>query len=379
MSQPALAGRITVPFVDLRLSNEAIRTDLIDAVSALIDSGAFVNGPPVAEFERAFAAYCGTADCVGLASGLDALRLALLAGGIQPGDEVIVPAQTFVATLEAVTQAGGRPVLADVGERDYALDPAAAESAVTPRTAFLLPVHLYGQMADMRALQALAERHTLAIVEDACQAHGAERDGLRAGAVGLAGAFSFYPAKNLGAMGDAGALATNDAEVAAGVRALREHGQRAKYRHELEGYTARLDTIQALVLERKLPLLDGWNVERRAAARFLDEALAGVGDLVLPAVPAGSDPVWHLYVVRTADPDALATFVAKRGIATGRHYPEPPHLAAAYAGLGYELGAFPVAERLAREGLSLPIFPGITETQLTAVADAVATYFRRGH
>lgn len=375
---PALTREMAVPFVDLRASNEPIREELLAAVSELIDSSAFVNGPAVGSFERTFAAYCGTADAVGLASGLDALRLSLLAAGIRPGDEVIVPAHTFVATVEAVTQAGGKPVLADVGELDYNVDPAAAEAALTSRTTFVLPVHLYGQMADMRALQGLAERHGVALVEDACQAHGAERDGIRAGAGGLAGAFSFYPAKNLGAIGDAGALATDDAELASTVRALREHGQSRKYRHDLEGYTARLDTIQALVLELKLRLLDGWNEERRAAARFLSEGLAGVGDLVLPAVAPGSEPVWHLYVVRTADPDALARFLGELGIATGRHYPDPVHLSPAYASLGYAPGAFPVAEQVAREGLSLPIFPGISEAQLTAVVEGVRAYFSRG-
>lgn len=376
MSQPTLAGQVAVPFVDIRASNEPIRAVLLDAVSALIDSGAFVNGPAVADFERSFAAYCETAHAVGLASGLDALRLALIAAGLRPGDEVIVPAQTFVATLEAVTQAGGTPVPVDIGELDFGLDAAAADAAVTPRTAFLLPVHLYGQMADMQALLQLAERHGLAVVEDACQAHGATRDGLRAGAAGLAAAFSFYPAKNLGAMGDAGALTTDDGDLAGTVRALREHGQRRKYRHDLEGYTARLDTIQAIVLELKLRLLDGWNDERRAAARFLGEALEGVGDLVLPAVAPGSNPVWHLYVVRTADPDALAEFLRTRGISTGRHYPDPVHLSPAYSKLGYAEGAFPVAERAAREGLSLPLFPGISESQLSAVVDAVKAYFR---
>jgi dTDP-4-amino-4,6-dideoxygalactose transaminase len=265
-----------------------------------------------------------------------------------------------------------------VAERDYGLDPAAAESVVTARTTVLLPVHLYGQMADMRALLSLAERHGLAVLEDACQAHGAERDGLRAGAAGLGGAFSFYPAKNLGALGDAGALATDDAELAATVRALREHGQRSKYQHELEGYTARLDTIQALVLSRKLPLLDGWNDERRKAASFLSASLADVGDLVLPEVSPGSNPVWHLYVVRTADPDSLGAYLRARGIASGRHYPEPVHLTRAYEGLGYAEGAFPMAERLAREALSLPIFPGMTDEQLNAVVDGVSAYFRDG-
>jgi dTDP-4-amino-4,6-dideoxygalactose transaminase len=378
MSHPALTDEIAVPFVDLGRLNDPIRREFLEAVANLVDSGAFVNGPAVGSFEQAFASYCRTAHAIGVASGLDALRLAFLAAGIKPGDEVIVPAQTFVATLEAVTQAGGTPVPADIGPRDYNLDPAAAEAAVTSRTRFLLPVHLYGQMADMQSLRSLADNAGIAIIEDACQAHGAERDGIRAGAGGLAGAFSFYPAKNLGAMGDAGALATDDASVAESVRALREHGQRRKYHHDLEGYTARLDTIQAIVLELKLRLLDGWNVERRAAARFLTEALADVGDLVLPEIAPGSTPVWHLYVVRTGDPEALAGFLRERGIATGRHYPEPVHLAPAYAHLGYSAGAFPVAEQVAREGLSLPMFPGISEVQLTAVADAIGAFFSRG-
>jgi dTDP-4-amino-4,6-dideoxygalactose transaminase len=277
-----------------------------------------------------------------------------------------------------VTQAGGTPVPAEIGAIDYNVDPAAAEAAVTSRTKFLLPVHLYGQMADMVSLRSVAERNGVAIVEDACQAHGAERDGLRAGAGGLAGAFSFYPAKNLGAMGDAGALTTDDAGLAESVRALREHGQRRKYRHDLEGYTARLDTIQAIVLELKLRLLDGWNEERRSAARFLSDALAGVGDLTLPQVAPGSTPVWHLYVVRTADPEALGEFLRARGVATGRHYPDPVHLAPAYAHLGYTEGSFPIAEQVAREGLSLPMFPGITEDQLTAVAEGIQAFFSRG-
>ena len=327
-------------------------------------------------FESAFAAYCGSRHCIGVSSGLDALRLAFLAGELEPGDEVILPANTFAATVEAVVQAGGRPVLADVSEQDYNLDPAAVEAALTPRSRFLLPVHLYGQMADVVALEEIARGHGLEIIEDACQAHGARRDGLRAGTVGRAGAFSFYPAKNLGAMGDAGACVTDDGDLAERMRALREHGQRRKYEHDLEGYTARLDSIQALVLLRKLPLLDGWNEERRAAARFYAEALDGVGDLRLPPVPEGSEPVWHLFVLRTADPDRLAGFVRERGIHTGRHYPQPIHLSPAYAHLGYRAGAFPVTEALAAEVLSLPIFAGITEAQLTTVAAAIEDYVR---
>jgi dTDP-4-amino-4,6-dideoxygalactose transaminase len=367
-----------VPFLDLGRTHAPLKERILGDVADLIDTGAFTNGPPVAAFEDAFAEFCGREHCVGVASGLDALRLALVAAGLEPGDEVIVPAATFVATLEAVTQAGGVPVVADASEADYGLAAPAADAAVTARTRFVMPVHLYGQLADPIALRSVAERHGLAIVEDACQAHGAERDGFRAGGLGLAAAFSFYPGKNLGAFGDAGALVCDDAGLAAAVRALREHGQAQKYRHVREGYTSRLDTIQAIVLAHKLPLLAAWNDERRAAAAAYDAALAGVGDLVLPPVPRGSDPVWHLYVVRSARRDDLAAFLRARGIATGLHYPEPPHLSAAYAYLGHGRGSFPVAERLADEALSLPMFPGIRSEEVAAVADAVAAFFRRG-
>ena len=372
--QLRVASDVTVPFLDLGTIHAPIKEQILDDVATLIDSSAFTNGPAVREFERDFARYCGAAECVGLASGLDALRLGLLAAGIEEGDEVIVPANTFVATLEAVTQAGGVPVPVDVSEEDYNLDPDSVAEAVGPWTRFILPVHLYGQLADMRALRAIATIHGLGIVEDACQAHGASRDGLTAGA-GTTAAFSFYPGKNLGAMGDAGALTTDDPELAATVRALREHGQREKYRHEREGYTARLDTIQALVLRHKLSLLDGWNEERRHVAALYGAALARVGDLVLPPVPPGSEPVWHLYVVRTADPLALAAFLGERGIATGRHYPEPPHLSRAYQWLGYGPGAFPVTEALAPTLLSLPIYPGMSELQVETVVEGVRAFF----
>ena len=376
MSQSASAvDFLTVPFFDLRPSHAPLLDSLLDEIAELIDSGAFTNGPAVAQLEEAFAAYCGVPHCVGLGSGLDALRLALVAAGLEPGGEVVVPAATFVATYEAVTQSGGVPVVADVSERDYGLDPQAAAAAVTRRTRFLLPVHLYGQLADLRALQGVASGNGLTVVEDACQAHGAERDGIRAGAGGLAAAFSFYPAKNLGAFGDAGALVTADHELAATVRALREHGQTRKYKHALEGYTARLDTIQAIALLHKLPLLDEWNGQRRALAARYTEALEGLGDLRLPPVAPGSEPVWHLYVVRTSRPEELARFLAERGIGTGRHYPEPPHLSAAFARLGHRQGEFPVAEALSREALSLPLFPGMSEEQLETVVDGVAAFF----
>jgi dTDP-4-amino-4,6-dideoxygalactose transaminase len=240
----------------------------------------------------------------------------------------------------------------------------------------LLPVHLYGRVADMAAIRALGEARGLTVLEDACQAHGANRDGIRAGTAGRAGAFSFYPGKNLGALGDAGALVTDDGELATAIRGLREHGQRSKYHHEAVGWTARLDTIQAAALLRKLPHLDNWNAQRRDAADLYDEGLAGVGDLVLPDT-TDRGQVWHLYVVRTADPAGLAAHLGDRGIGTGRHYPEPPHLSGAYADLGLPAGSFPVAERMAREVLSLPLFPGITETQVGWVVDAVRSWFDR--
>jgi dTDP-4-amino-4,6-dideoxygalactose transaminase len=354
-----------------------VRSDVLDAVADLVDSGTFINGPQVAEFERQFATYCKMQYCVGVASGLDALRLALIACEVGPDDEVVVPAHTFIATFAAVTQAGGLPVVVDISEADYNMDVLAARDAITARTRVLLPVHLYGQMADVEALREIAASKSMLVVEDACQAHGSTRNGLRAGTIGVAAAFSFYPSKNLGAFGDAGAVVTGDPELASRIRSLREHGQTTKYHHEAIGWTARLDTLHALALLHKLPLLDSWNAARREAARHYSDALEGVGDLVLPPVAPGSEPVWHLYVVRTKTRDALREFLAARGIGTGQHYPELPHLSSAYRSLGYGTGSFPVAEALAGEGLSLPLFPGMSEAQLESVVGGITQFFRR--
>lgn len=367
--------RASVPFVDLAPVTQPVSAALLTELGELMDAGAFVNGPPVREFEEAFASFCGRAHCVGVANGLDALRLALAALGVGPGDEVVVPAMTFVATFEAVAQVGATPVPVDVREDDSGLDPDATDAAVTSRTRALLPVHLYGQMADTRRIVEIARRHDLFVVEDAAQAHGAMRDGLRAGASGEAGAFSFYPSKNLGAMGDAGALVTDDARLAAHVRALREHGETGKYRSEYVGYTSRLDAVQAVVLSHKLPLLEAWNDERREAAAAYGRLLAGIGDLRLPETAPGALHVWHLYTIRTAEPELLAAYLKDQGIATGRHYPEPPHLSGAFASLGHGPGSFPVAEAIATETLSLPLFPGITEEQTARVASAIEAFF----
>jgi dTDP-4-amino-4,6-dideoxygalactose transaminase len=363
-----------VRFIDLGATNRALKEAVLERIGELIDRGDFTNGQAVADFEQRFAAHSMRRHCVGVASGLDALRLSLVASGLAPGARVIVPAMTFAATFEAVQQAGGIPLVVDVSDVDYNVDVLQAKRAADDAT-HIVPVHLYGQMADMRALASVAEAHALEIIEDACQAHAAHRDGLRAGAVGRAAAFSFYPTKNLGAMGDAGALVTDDDDLATRTRALRLHGETRKYHHEYAGYTARLDTIQAIVLLEKLPLLEAANEQRRAAAEFYDHALAGLADLRLPPRAGGSRHVWHLYVVRTPHAHGLERFLAARGIQTGRHYPEPPHLAPAYRNLGYAPGDFPVAETLAREGLSLPLYAGISESDLTTVCDAVHEYF----
>ena len=374
-SKPLLAEGMQVRFVDLGPASSAVKERVLARVSETLDRGDFLNSEAVGVFEQRFAEFVGRAHGVGLSSGLDALRLSLIASGLAPGDGVIVPAATFAATFEAVLQAGGAPVVVDVTEGDYGLDVDQTEAAAAGGASHMLPVHIYGQMADMRALTRIAEQHGTQVIEDACQAHGASRDGIRAGRASRAAAFSFYPSKNLGAMGDAGALVTDDEELAARVRALRVHGETRKYHHEHVGYTARLDTIQAGVLAEKLPLLEAWNAERRRAAGFYSKALAGLDGLRLPPEAPGGEPVWHLYVVRSDAPERLAEFLGERGIHTGRHYPEPVHLSPAYRGLGYAPGDFPVAESLAREGLSLPLYPGISERQLEHVCTSLAEYF----
>lgn len=378
VTAPASGTDVRVPFLDLARIHAPLYDVLAGEFEALMRSSAFVNGEPVRAFEAEFAAYCGASAAVGVASGLDALRLALAALDIGVGDEVIVPSMTFVATWEAVSQVGAVPVPVDITESDYNVDVGALAAAISHRTAAIIPVHLYGQMADMEGLVAVSAHAGIPLIEDAAQAHGAMRDGRRAGGSGHAAAFSFYPGKNLGAFGDAGALTTNDERVVARVRALREHGQSRKYHHDEVGWTSRLDTIQAAVLSRKLARLDGWNEERRAIAALYLDALAEVGDLGLPNVPDRSSPVWHLFVIRTADPTGLADHLAGLGVGSGRHYPQPPHLSGAYSSAGYREGEFPVAEALGRECLSLPIFPAMTELEVLRVTEAVQSWFAGG-
>lgn len=365
--EPLVPAAEHVSFLDLRRMHGALERELLEDIARLIEAGTFTNGPDVRAFEAAFAAYCGARFCVGTASGLDALRLALLAAGIEPGDEVVVPANTFVATVEAVSQAGGRPVLADVSENDLNLDVAAAEEAVTPKTRFLLPVHLYGQMADVQALEALAARHSLGLVEDACQAHGASRDGRKAGACGVAAAFSFYPAKNLGAYGQGGALTTDDDEVVDFARTMRDHGRAGDYVHDAIGFNYRMDGFQGAVLQCKLAHLDRWTARRQEVAAMYRRLLAGAR-LDLPTDDPQDECVYHQFVVWVDDRDAVRGSLHARGVGTSIHYPIPLHLQKAWAGLGYNEGDFTHAERGCARVLSLPLFPEVSDEQVEYTA-----------
>lgn len=345
------------------------------AVDKVLASGRYVftQGEEVKSFERAFADYVGTEDCVGLSSGTAALWLALEALGIGPGDEVIVPANTYVATVFAISYVGATPVLADADESTFTMDPAAVRAAVTPRTAALMPVHLFGSPCDMDALGAIAAKDGLAIVEDAAQAHGARLHGKRVGSFGAAGCFSFYPTKNLGAMGDGGALTTSDPKVAAAVRRQRYMGQEHKYSHLTVGHQERLDEIQAAVLAIRLQALDGWNAERRHQARLYGELLAGT-PVVTPAEPADSECVYYVYTVRSPRRDDLAKFLASRGVSTGLFYPKAVYEQPAYAGR-WQAGDYPVTQRLQQEILSLPVFPGYSDDDISYVAGAVREFF----
>jgi dTDP-4-amino-4,6-dideoxygalactose transaminase len=385
---------MNIPFLDLITPNLELEDELLGVVRKALKSAAFIGGPAVEQFERDFAAFCDTPHAVGVSSGTDALRFALMAVGVRPGDAVVTVPNTFIATTEAISQAGGRPVFVDVSERTYTLNPdrlrgyletdcrrdSATGRAIDKRTGSpvtaVVPVHLYGQMADM---DAIAAEYNFAIVEDACQAHGAEyysqkaKRWQKAGSVGRAAAFSFYPGKNLGACGEAGAITTTDESVARTCRMLRDHGQSKKYYHDLEGYNGRLDAIQAGMLSVKLTRLASWNEQRRDAAQVYDGLLASLNPhLEAPHVPTWSRPVFHLYVVRVEDRDGLQKDLTAAGIGTGIHYPICLHLSTPYQSLGYGPGSFPVAERAAAGILSLPMFPGLTRDNQEHVANAVA-------
>jgi len=372
-----------VPFADLRAMHEEVRGEIEAAWRGLVDRSAFIGGPAVAEFERAFAEYCEVPHAVGVGSGTDALRIALQAVGIRPGDLVLTVPHTFIATVEGITQAGASPVFIDIEADSYTMDPVLVEEYLERgcrlkdgvfverksgrRVAGLVPVDLYGHPADWDRLVALARKFELKIVEDACQAHGARYRGARCGTFGHAAAFSFYPGKNLGAMGEAGAITTADAAVAERCRVLRDHGQQERYIHITgEGSNARLDALQAAVLSAKLQRLEAWNEARRRVAAWYASRLEGLG-VTLPQEMPWAAHVYHLYVVLLDERDRVRSALDRAGVQTGLHYPVPLHLQGAYASLGHRSGDFPVSERVANHGLSLPMFPHLTETQVDTV------------
>jgi dTDP-4-amino-4,6-dideoxygalactose transaminase len=384
-----------VPFLDLVTPHLELEGELTSVFHRALASAGFIGGPMVTDFEEAFAQFCGTAFCVGVGSGTDALRFALVAAGVRPGDVVITVPNTFIATTEAISQAGALPEFVDVDERTSSIDAVRLrhyleqECSRTPgsnrviskrsnrQVTALVPVHLYGQMADMDPLMVLADEFGLLVVEDACQAHGAryfsrkDQEWKRAGTIGIAAAFSFYPGKNLGACGEAGAITTSNREIANISQRLRDHGQSRKYCHEIEGYNGRLDSIQAGILRVKLQHLEGWNSKRRQNATVYDRLLAAIPEITPPSEAEWAESVYHLYVVRTENRDELMKKLTARKIGTGIHYPIPLHLQPAYKHLGYKPGDFPVTEMLAAEILSLPMYPGLTVEQQELVVEAV--------
>ena len=364
-----------VPFLDLNAVYTELKTEMDAAYKRVMDSAWFITGNELETFECEFAAYCNVKHCIGVGNGLDALHLILKAYGIGHGDEVIVPANTFIATWLAVSYTGAVPVPVEPDGRTYNLDPSRVETAITEKTRAIMPVHLYGQVADMDPIVDVARKHDLAVIEDAAQAHGARYKERMSASLGNVAGFSFYPGKNLGALGDAGAIVTNDDALALEIRKLRNYGASKKYHHEVVGYNSRLDEIQAAFLRAKLPKLDEWNQLRRTVAAYYVENLAGIPGLILPFVPEWTEPVWHIFAVRTKQRDEFQQFLKKQGIGTIIHYPIPPHLSAAYANLGYSKNDFPISEELALTELSLPMGPHITVEQREYVVEKICEFF----
>lgn len=358
---------MNVPFLNLRAAHDPIRAELHAAFDAVLDSSAFAGGSFVSKFEEEFATFCGTKHAIAVGNGTDALWLALLGLGVGPGDEVITVSATFMATAEAISYCGAKPVFVDIDEETYTMNPALIERAITPKTKAIIPVHLYGQVADMDPILEIARKHNLVVVEDACQAHGAEYKGRKAGSIGHAGAFSMYPGKNLGAIGEAGAITTNDDGLAQRMKTLRDHGQHKKYYHSMVGWNARMDGIQGAALSLKLRKLADGNAARRTHAQQYTRLLSTVGQVITPTVATHGVPVFHLYVVRVRNRDAVLQQLTQRGIGCGIHYPIPVHQQKAYEFLGISAGSLPVTEKYATEILSLPMFPELTNEQIETV------------
>ncbi len=366
-----------VQFLDLKAQYQSIRDEVAIELQKVLDSTAFAGGPFVAEFEKNFAAFCQVKHAIGVSNGTEALWVALLALGIKPGDEVITAANSFIATAEAISFVGATPVFVDVDETYYNLDPNKIEAAITEKTKAIIPVHLYGQMADMDAIMAIAQRHNLVVVEDAAQAQGAEYKGKPAGSIGHIGCFSFYPGKNLGAYGEAGAVTTNDDELAAWMRMFRDHGQSKKYHHDIIGWNARMDGFQGAVLNIKLKYLAGWNESRRINAKKYNELLANVAGVTLPTEMDWAKHIYHIYPILVDNRDALMSYLQEQGIASGIHYPVPLHLTGAYAAANQGVGQCPVTERITPRLVSLPMFPELTEAQISLTCEAIKHFLQQ--
>jgi dTDP-4-amino-4,6-dideoxygalactose transaminase len=362
---------MTIPFLDLKAQNSALRQEILPLWAEILDSAAFVGGKYVKDFEQEFAALTHSTHCVALNSGTDALRFIFLALGLHSGGEVITVPNTFIATTEAISQSGGKPVFVDIDPGTYTLDPSKIEAAITPKTKGIVPVHLYGQPAEMDAIIAIAKKHQLWVVEDACQAHLAEYNGRTVGTLGRAAAFSFYPGKNLGACGDAGAVTTNDFELATTITMLRDHGQIRKYFHAMEGYNGRCDALQAAALSVKLKYLPQWTEARRRHARRYRELLRDIPGLILPQAIPGNQSVYHLFVIQVENRDHLMQELQKKGVSTGLHYPLPLHRQEAYAHLHLPAGSFPIAEACAERLLSLPLYPELNDAQIVFVCESI--------
>jgi dTDP-4-amino-4,6-dideoxygalactose transaminase len=360
-----------VPFVDLWAIHQPLKAEFEAVFERVLEKSSFILGPEIKQFEDAFATYLGAEQCITVNNGTTALHLVLAALGIGAGDEVITVPNTFIATAEAVSAVGAKPVFVDVDPISFTMDPALVEKAISSRTKAILPVHLYGQCADLDPLLALADRYKLFLIEDACQAHGSEYKGRKAGTVGIAGCFSFYPGKNLGALGEGGAISTNDAQLAEKLRMLRDHGSLRKYHHSLPGFNFRLEGLQGGLLAVKLPYLDSWNSQRRAIAAVYNEKLRDANATLPVEMPYGKH-VYHLYIVQVENRDRVKQQLSEMGIDTGLHYPVPLHLQDAYRNLGYKAGDFPVSERLSQQILSLPMYPGLSVQATEYVANALA-------
>ena len=362
---------MNVPFVDFKQQLQAIKGEVMNGVENVLEQGNFILGEEEKAFEKDFAAYCDAQYGVGVNSGTDALHFALRASGVEPGDEVILPTHTFIATALGVSYAGAKPVLVDVDERTYNMDPQAFEAAITPKTKAVIVVHLYGQPADMNEINSIAQRHGIKVIEDAAQAHGAFYQDSRVGSLGDIACFSFYPTKNLGAFGDGGMVVTNDHEIDERVLMLRDYGRHNRYEHKIRGFNSRLDTIQAVGLGAKLKRLDEWNRMRQQVAEWYQEELKGVAGVVLPTILADRTCVYHLYVVRVPNRDDVMVKMKEKEVGVLIHYPIPVHLQEAYQDAGYQPGDFPVAEKLVQEIMSLPMFPHMTREQVKYVAECL--------